>query len=226
MSIFRSTPLPCPICGTTVQFELVHSVNAGRRPDLRDAILDRSFQSQPCPACGHHFRVEPEFSYIDLGRGQFYAVWPGAGVHEWAAYEKRSRDAFANAFGSSAPPEARAVGKQLKPRAVFGWAGLNEKLIAAEAGIDDHTLELAKIGVLRNLDIARVGAQTELRLLGVKDDNLVFGWFRLNSSDLIEIVTVPKTVLGEIDATAEAWKPLREELNKSVFVDYRRLTLG
>ena len=35
MSLFLTQELPCPSCRTPVSFELVHSVNADRRPDLR-----------------------------------------------------------------------------------------------------------------------------------------------------------------------------------------------
>ena len=103
---------------------------------------------------------------------------------------------------------------------------VHEKLIAAEAGIDDHTIELAKVGVIRNLDQAPVGANSELRLLGVDDANLVLRWFQISSEDLKEVVTVPKTVLTEIDAKPEAWQSLRDDLTAGSFVDYRRLLIG
>jgi endogenous inhibitor of DNA gyrase (YacG/DUF329 family) len=226
MSIFRTTEIPCPSCQTPVSFELVHSVNAGRRADLRQAILERTFQKQPCPSCGFAFRVEPELTYMDMGRGQFFAVWPGAKVAQWAEHEKRSQEAFDKAYGAAAPPEAQAIGKKLNARAVFGWPGLNEKLIAAEAGIDDHTLELAKVGVIRNLDEAPVAGNAELRLLGVEEENLVLGWIRGGTEDLMEVVTVPKAILAEIDAKPEAWQSLRDDLTGGPFVDYRRLLIG
>jgi hypothetical protein len=226
MSIFRTTEIPCPACKTPVSFELVHSVNAGRRADLRTAILDRSFQKQPCPACGFAFRVEPQFTYMDLGRGQFFAVWPAENVADWPAHEKRSQQAFDTAFGTAAPPEAQVIGKKLSTRAVFGWAGLNEKLIVAEAGIDDHTLEVAKVGVIRNLDEAPVAGNSELRLLGVEPESLVLGWFRIGSADLAEVVRVPKAILAEIDAAPAAWQALRDDLTAGPFVDYRRLVIG
>lgn len=226
MSIFRTTEIPCPSCNTPVSFELVHSVNASRAAHLRAAILDRSFQKQPCPACGVAFRVEPEFSYMDMGRNQFFAVWPAAKAAEWKEYEKRSQQVFDKSFGSGAPPEARSIGKKLKPRAVFGWAGLNEKLIVGDAGIDDQTLELAKMGVIRNLDEAPAIGSSELRLLGTDESNLILGWFRIGSEDLSEVVTVEKSVLAEIAATPADWKALRDEVSAGLFVDYRRLILG
>ena len=91
MSIFKTVELPCPTCATRVSFELVHSVNADRRPDLRQAVLDRSFQREQCPACGLAFRVEPEFTYIDVGRGRFITVWPLSKQGDWKAIEQQSQ---------------------------------------------------------------------------------------------------------------------------------------
>jgi CpXC protein len=48
MSKFETQTLTCPSCGEAVDFEAVASVNADRRPDLREAILDFSFQRQVC----------------------------------------------------------------------------------------------------------------------------------------------------------------------------------
>jgi len=145
MSIFKTVELPCPTCATRVSFELVHSVNADRRPDLRQAVLDRSFQREQCPACGLAFRVEPEFTYIDVGRGQFITVWPLSKQGDWKAIEQQSQAMFDKSFGKGATPEARKIGDKLALRVVFGWEALNEKLIAAEHGVDDRALELVKV---------------------------------------------------------------------------------
>ena len=226
MSILLTSELECPSCGTQTSFDLVHSVNADRRPDLRAAILERSFQREACPACGHTFRVEPEFSYLDMGRGQFVAVWPSDGIDRCDELERTSRASFDRAYGAAAPPEARAIGDRLTSRVVFGWIGLNEKIVAAEAGVDDTLLELAKVALLRGTDLGVLDARRELRLLGVDGTELVLGWFHVGSEDLEEVVAVSRDVLGEIEQDAEAWGALRAELAASMFVDYRRLFLG
>lgn len=226
MSIFRPTAIACPACDTPVPFALVHSVNAGRRADLRAAILDGSFQRESCPACRHVFRLEPEFTYTDLGRRQFHAVWPAERVTDWRGVEQRSRDTFAQAFGSGAPGAARALGDGLAVRAVFGWPGLEEKLHAAEAGIDDATLELAKIAVLRNLGEMPVGPDAELRLVGQRDETLLLGWIRTATGDPTSEIAVPRAVLAEIEAAPADWQPLRDQLLAGPFVDLRRMLIG
>src|SRR5258706_1624846 len=83
MSIFRTIEAHCPACGTPVDFEVVYSVAADRRPDLREAILDGSFQRQPCTSCGKPFRAEPEFSYMDIANGLYIGVWPIEKRAQW-----------------------------------------------------------------------------------------------------------------------------------------------
>lgn len=222
MSLFLTEELPCPDCGTAVSFDLVHSVNADRRPDLREAILDRSFQREPCPACGHAFRVEPELTYIDVRRGQWIAAWPASQRADWQALEQASASAFDKAFGADAPGPARTLGEALRPRVVFGWPALAEKLIAAEAGIDDGTLELVKAGVLRSSDELPVGDGGELRLLGVEEDTLVLGRIDAQTEDLRYVLRLPSAAVSEIEADAEAWAPLRADLSAGLYQDLNR----
>src|SRR5262245_8405615 len=149
MSIFRTETLECPVCATPVDFELVVSVSADRRPDLRDAILDGSFQRLACPGCGTPVRAEPEFTYMAIGRGQYIGVWPAARREDWRTWAERSRTVFDDSLGRNAPPEAQRIGAKVEMRTVFGWPALVEKILAREAGIDDRTLELAKVAVMR-----------------------------------------------------------------------------
>jgi hypothetical protein len=227
MSIFRKVEVTCPSCDATVSLDLVHSVNADRRPDLRDAILDRSFQRQSCPSCGYEFRMEPQLSYMDMRRGQFLAVWPSQAVEDFETYEERSRSRYEQAYGADAPPEAQEIGQLLTPRVVFGWIALNEKLIAQQGGVDDVLLELAKLALIRtDADGPGIGTGTELRLIGVEDQKLVLGWFPRGGEELTDVVAVSKDLLQEIDSQPEGWKDLRDELAKSYFVDYRRFFIA
>jgi hypothetical protein len=222
MSIFQTLDVPCPTCGAEVSFDLVHSVNADRRPDLRQAILDRSFQRETCPSCALTFRVEPEFTYINLKRGQYIAVWPISKRAHWKDLEARCQAAFDRAFGAAAPPEARALGKKLAVRMVFGWPALNEKLIAAENGIDDRSLELAKVGIVRNLDEVPVGSELELRLVAVMDGELKLGWIRAHGDELTDVISVSRKVVAEIEADPGPWEALREDVVGGAYVDYAR----
>lgn len=224
MSIFQTLDVPCPTCGAEVSFDLVHSVNADRRPDLRVAILDRSFQRETCPSCGRAFRVEPEFTFINLKRGQYVAVWPIAKRAQWKEVEAHSLATYDKAFGAGATPQAKALAKKVAMRVVFGWPALNEKLIAADNGIDDRSLELAKAGIVRNLDEVPVGTEMELRLVAVMEGELKLGWIRARSDELTDVIGVPREVIAEVEAEPEAWQALREDVVGGAWVDLQRST--
>lgn len=223
MSLFVTTDVPCPACGTIVPFEMVHSVNADRRPDLKDAIIGRSFQKQACPGCEFEFRVEPEFNYIHIKGRQWIAAWSGEKLRQWKDYEVHAMNVFALSFGPAAPKAARELGAELAMRVTFGWPGLREKLVAAAAGINDGLLELAKMAIIRTSGDSPITGPVEFRLLGASDTELVLGWVRRDSEELIETVFVPRTLLSEIEADTEAWGALQAEINGSPYVDLQRL---
>src|SRR6185503_3119598 len=102
MSIFTPLTVSCPACNAKVEFRVVASVNADRRPDLRQAILDRTFQSEPCAKCGVAFRMPPEFTYFDMGRKQWILVKPAAEAVRWTELERQARATFDRAYGPAA----------------------------------------------------------------------------------------------------------------------------
>jgi hypothetical protein len=221
MSVFDRTQLTCPACGAAVEIDLVHSVNAVRRPDLRDAILDRSFQREACPSCLTDFRVEPQFTYLDIARKQFFAVWPATALADWQAYETRSQNSYNMAFGPGS--DGAVLAENMEARCVFGWLGLNEKLIAAEHGIDDVELEMAKIATMRAVGDVKLGLDVEFRLVGATDDELIVGWLHTSTEDIDGEYTVPRQLLRDIEAEPEKWAALRASVSGGMFVDYRRL---
>jgi hypothetical protein len=226
MSVFRSVTVACPACTTEQDFELVLSVNADRRPDLRESILDGSFQRVACATCGVTFRLEPELTYIDLKRGQFLGVWPWARRTDWPAAATQTQETFDLAFGAQATPEAKAIGDKLVARAVFGWPALVEKLLAADAAIDDRSLEIAKVVASSRGSVMPVPGQTELRLVAVDAEGLVLSWVRPSDQSLGASMRVPRQLIADIEAEPEAWRALRDDVGEGIVVDFQREALA
>lgn len=225
MSLFQTVSVPCPACGKPNAFEAAHSVNADRRPDLRDAILDGSFQRQDCASCGESFRMDPEFNYIDVGAGQWIGCFPSAELGRWRAAEARARAAYDRTFGAAAPASARALAEKMDVRVVFGWAALREKLLARAEGLDDLSLELVKIAMLRGTDNGSLGDATELRLGGTDGLDLQMAWIVAANERPVELLRVPRQLYHDIDQDRAGWASLREELGQGLLVDYQRLML-
>jgi len=222
MSIFRSDELACPACDTPIELELVYSVSADRRPDLRIAILDGSFQRKVCPACATAFRPEPEFTYIDFSRGQYIFVYPVEKRTAWAEWAAKAQEIFDTTLGKKATKEAIALGKKVDPRVVFGWPALIEKVLARQAGIDDRTLEVAKIAVMQNSDESPVPGQMELRLVGDEDGALIFAWVRALDRLVGNAMRVPRSLIAEIETQPTAWKGVRDDVSDGLVVDFQR----
>jgi hypothetical protein len=226
MSVFRTQTLPCPMCGAEVDFELVISVNADRRPDLRAAILDNSFQRQACPSCSTNFRVDPEFTYMDMGRGQYIGVWPVARRSEWRQCSERTQQAFDAALGAGASPAARKLGEKMQPRVVFGWPALIEKILARQAGIDDRTLEIAKVVAMGSGSEAPLPGQRELRFVALSGDDLVLAWVTTAESRLSAPMKVPRQLIADIEAEPAAWQELRDDVAEGLVIDFQREMLA
>lgn len=230
MSIFRTVSVACPGCGTPVAYELVHSVNAGRRPDLREAILDGSFQLQACRSCGHRFRLEPEFVYIDLPSRLYVGVWPASQRASWRERAARTRASFDEAMGAGASAEARALGEGVDVRVVFGWHALVEKILARGAGIDDRTLEVAKLAVMRSQDEVPMPGSSELRLVGVPGGDLLLAWVgaahRGDDEEPSPVLRVPRQLVADIEADPATWAAARAGSAEGDVVDFQREMLA
>lgn len=226
MSMFNTATAACPACGTPRKFQLVASVNADRRPDLRAAILDGSFQEETCDKCGTAFVAPPALSYLDIGNGLYILVQPLDVEEHWEASGAMARASFERAYGPGTNSAAQEIGRGLKVRVVFGWAGLREKLRCAEMKLDDVELELLKLALVRNAESSPLGDTTELRLLRANGKALRLGWLVSATERLVEEFEVPRSTYDEIAADRSAWQPIREELASHPFVDMNRMMLA
>jgi hypothetical protein len=230
MSIFRTVYLDCPACGTAVSYQLVHSVNAGRRPDLRDAILDGSFQRETCRSCERAFRLDPEFIYIDLPNRLYIGVWPVGRRATWRDYAARTRATFEQSMGAQAPAEARELAQDVDVRVVFGWHALVEKILARQAGIDDRSLEVAKLAVMRTQEEVPMPGSAELRLVALRDGDLMMTWAGAAPGSADDepppVLRVPHQLIADIEADPATWAAARDGAAEGDVVDFQREALA
>src|SRR5262249_49312311 len=187
------------------------------------AIIDGSFQRQSCPKCGMSFRLDPELTYVDARRGQWIATYPVSKLGQWKELEELARGSFAQAYGPRAPAAARDLGKGMKPRLTFGWGGLREKIVAVEHHLDDVTLELVKLAIVRTSTSSPLSNETELRFGGVEEGKLTMAWIIAQTEQVVEMLRVPRKLYDDVAANEEGWRALRQELSAGLFVDMNRL---
>jgi hypothetical protein len=223
MSLFQTETTRCPDCQGTIRFEVVYSLNADRRPDLRDAFLDGSFQRETCAGCGKQMRMQPRFSYVDNARHQWILVEPTSELHNWRELEEVARETFANNYGEGASRIARELGGAIVPRVTFGWAALSEKLLCIEAGIDDVALECTKMLVIRGAEAAPIADDVDLRLVEADAKQLRFAWLRSKDEVVAETLTVPRSIYDGVVKDAEGWAEMQAALQEGWYVDVNRL---
>ena len=221
MSTILPEAVSCASCGAALTAERAYSVNAVRRPEHKAAILDGSLQRLTCAACGAVQRLEPALTYLDIEVGQWILVEPAANQGEWAALEEAARRLYESRFGAAAPAAARAIAAGIAPRVVFGWSALVEKLLCADHGIEDTSLELLKLAILRGG--APLADEVELRLVSVEDDTLTLAWIHQPEGGQGEQIRVDRTALTDLDEAD--WDELRDELGQGLYVDVNRLLI-
>ncbi|MEP6739029.1 MAG: CpXC domain-containing protein [Caldimonas sp.] len=226
MSLFQSAKAPCPSCGTPHEFEVVASVNADRRPDLRAAILDGSFQRETCAKCKAEFVAPPTLTYFEVNRGWWILAEPPGFDQKWKDAVEIARESFGKAYGAGASAAAREIGAGLKVRVVFGWPALREKLLCSDLKIEDVELELLKMAIVRTSQDSPIGDDNELRLVGGRGKELSLAWIVASTERSIATLNVPRATYDEIAADHDEWQAMREEIAAEPFVDMNRLLLG
>lgn len=224
MSLFVETTATCGQCGATAPAKLVASVNGDRRADLRDEILEGTFQAQHCPACETLMRLPSHLSYLDMGRGQWILAEDPAAIGDWREIEADAQAIFERTYGADAPEAARAIGAGLRPRLVFGWPALREALVADDLGLDPVLLEMLKLAVMRGIPGAPIEGRNELRLVGGELD-LEFEWVDGVTEEVAAGLPVPWALYEQIAGDPVAWAPLMAGLEGRFFKDLRRLML-
>jgi hypothetical protein len=222
MSLFMMAEAICGGCGGTREVSRAASVNADRREDLRQAIIDGSFQAETCFDCGCAMRLPAQLSYLDIGRGQWIFAEDSADIVRWPELESNAQAMFDSTYGSAAPALARELGAGLAPRLVFGWPALQEKLRCRELGLDDVTLEMLKIVIMRDVPGSPLSDDTEFRLIGGDETELAMAWLRPTTETGLANLSVGRDVYDAI-AEGDGWDELRGILATGIFVDMRRM---
>lgn len=226
MSLFHPMNLTCPNCEATITFEAVGSVNADRRPDFREAILEDTFQNVTCESCEHEFRLQPEFNYLDVGNRLWISSMPAYEMLNYLEIEDSTEALFDASYGAHAPQAAQDVGNDLDVRLTFGWPAVREKLLARVSGLDDVVIEMTKLDILRRVPDAPLSVGVELRLVHVEEDSLVFTWVRTDTEETLRELTVARALYDGIVENPDGWAAIRAQLTNGPFVDMQKLYLG
>ena len=225
MSLFNTSNLTCTECKTIFPMEVVASINADRRPDLREAIMTSRFQDAVCPECGHTARMQPQFSYMDVERGQWLACMPADEIGTYRKGEEDAKRLFATIFGDNAPEESREVGESLTPRITFGWPAVREKLLIRNLNLDDVVVEEMKMDLTRRLQSVIVAPGVEMRLTSLDGDQMRFQFVAAANEAVSGEFAVDRELYDAIASDQEGWGEIRAMLTDGYFVDMQKALL-
>ena len=226
MSLFNTMTIECPVCEALADFDAAGSVNADRRPDLREEMLANRFQTLACQSCGEEMRLAPLFNYLDMELRLWIAAYPPERIGDYLSLEDDVQALFDQSYGSAAMPSAQQVGAELRPRLTFGWPATREKLFLARNDLKDVSIEMMKLDLMRRLPEAPLRPGVELRLTEILDDTFGFVWIETASEDIVQEFEVSKALLSEIEGNPEGWEEIRTSLANGLFVDMQKLYLG
>jgi hypothetical protein len=148
MSTIYSAAFRCADCGAVLDVRVADSLNANRLPEARRWVLDRTLFQQPC-ACGRTVTAIHPFLYADFDRGLWLQVLPEDERPGYHADEDNVLAAYRAAFDPATGPRfIEALGTMVAPRVVYGHEELREKVVGADAGLDDAIVEALKLEVL------------------------------------------------------------------------------
>lgn len=222
----RKSTVVCGACGTKVRIPLVGLVDADRRRDQRQAILERTLQRVPCSECGESVRSEPDMVYFERNRDLWIAAYPREQVGTWSEREAQAQSSFDAYHRSESEIASRMREAALRRRVTFGWEALREKLLLSENALDDVTAELCKLSLIQRGRQSSPEGPAELRFSEFGEEDGTLATFVPAMDKPVESTPVPRSLFDEIGAGAEEWRALREELSSGAFVDLRRLNTG
>jgi hypothetical protein len=178
---------------------LADCLNVQRTPSWRQRVLDRTLHClKSAGAGGADLQIEKSFFYLDLARGQAFLVHP---PRERFRYNGASEQL--DRMLKVLPKDMLGRAHQL--RVVFGTEELREKLVAADAGLDDRAVELMKATVLHDHPVLLNRERLRLSLDQVDAQGARFLAQYDHSAKAFHAMYATPEVFGGDTKTLKAW---------------------
>jgi len=200
MSITRTDRVTCR-CGTPVEVFVADSLNAGRHPHLKDALIQRTLHRFQCAVCDQILIIEKDMLFFDFERRQFFCMYPRherAREAELAAEVKR---AYNHWLLEAAPVFIRQQGREFLMRCCFGYEELREKVVIDDLRLSDLVIEALKLEIMRADPWFEQAEVLTLRLETMSPDgSLQFIPEWLDGPHEAKVITVKRELYDALDA--------------------------
>lgn len=156
MSESRTLTVACPLCGHEQPFESWDCLHAEANPELKDSLLAGTLTLLMCKECGANTDVLHPLLYQDGSRHLMVWLVPGEGRPE----------PVLELFGDKAPELLTSY----QFRLVRSLNALKEKVLIADAGLDDRVMELFKV-LLRRDPATELHPRDHLLFAGLESED-------------------------------------------------------
>jgi len=185
MSIINEAIAPCSKCGNQHKVTVYRSINTADNPELKAKVMDGSLFLWECPHCGQVNLAKYETLYHDPTSKVMFWLIPAGEISETQM--------------QAITMHTKAMGGYLLRR-VNDMGSLMEKVLIAEAGLDDVVLEMCKYVTKLEMVQKNIGAEQ-------KDEFMAsaFHFYRIEGEGEDRILTFMYALDGQMLGVNIGW---------------------
>ena len=151
MSARSSFELSCD-CGHEFEVVLWDAINVTEKRELKSKLLNGEINQIQCGQCKKRSYIEKNLLYHDMDEKVWIQMFPQSDRSNWSSLEDQQRKSM----------KKIAQSKGYRFRLAFGQQELLEKIRIFDSGLDDRIIEIIKLKVLEQEDIAKEVPDGEL----------------------------------------------------------------
>jgi hypothetical protein len=179
----------CPQCQHDQDVTLSDKLDPNARPDLKERLLENTFNRIECEACGFSFRADMPLLYTDMEKGII--------IH-WIPLHNQSLAQLQQEFKESQEEMRRELPEGTPvPRLqlVLTRVELVERIFMLEQKLDERLIEYAKFMIYQN-NVARISAKDKALLFNAQksdDTNFCFAVQDIATATFDEVLGYPRS---------------------------------
>lgn len=190
MSIINEALAPCSKCGQQHKIIIYKSINISDNPELKDKVKDGSLFLWECPHCGQVNLAKYETLYHD----------PAAKLMVWLVPAGEVSEAQMKAITM----HTKAMGGYTL-RIVCDMGSLMEKVLIADAGLDDVVLEMCKYVTKLEMVQTTIGVDQKEEFMAS-----VFHFYKSEGEDDARVLTFMYGMAGQMQGVNIGWNVYKD----------------
>ncbi len=204
MSQEQIVSVNCPKCNCEADFTTYKTINTVLTPSLKEKIRNNELFLFRCPRCGHVTNFDYDFLYTqDEDKLMIY----------YATTDASYFDALTMLVGSEKDKDVKTL-DDYTIRVVNSRFHLREKLVIFDNGLDDRTVELAKLVLATKFKDEHSDVKFDQILFDTR--GVEFGFSVFSKGVLQGFFSMPMSLYNEVDADYRPMYTNKKQENLSI----------